>query len=532
MKRAVAYLLPFMDQEKQETIAAGGSARAQGKVLLATVKGDVHDIGKNIVGVVLGCNNYQIIDLGVMVPCEKILETAANENVDMIGLSGLITPSLDEMVHVAREMERRGMKLPLLIGGATTSRQHTAVKIAPEYHAPTVHVLDASRAVGVVSRLRDPEQRVALDGENRADQQRLRELHQAKRERPLLPLSAARDNRERIEWRREDLPTPEFLGRRELREHPLEALVGYIDWSFFFAAWELPGRFPAVLDDPTRGPAARELYADAQKLLGRIVRERLLTASAAYGFWPAGSDGDDIVVYPDARRDRELCRFPMLRQQQVKTDTGARGGAGPGAGPGAGGKDRPHVSLADFVAPLSSGVPDHVGAFAVTAGLGADELARRFQADLDDHSAILVKALADRLAEAFAESLHQRARREWGYGAGESFSHEDLIAEKYRGIRPAFGYPACPDHTEKQTLFRLLQPEAVGIRLTESFAMIPAASVSGLYLAHPRARYFNLGKIDRDQVEDYARRKGMTVAEVERWLAPNLGYDPRPLRSA
>ncbi len=504
MKRGVAYLLPFMEQEK-----AGGS-RSAGRVVMATVKGDVHDIGKNIVGVVLGCNNYEVIDLGVMVHCDAILKTAIEQKADLIGLSGLITPSLDEMVHVAKEMERQGINLPLLIGGATTSRQHTAVKIAPEFSGSTVHVLDASRAVGVVSSLLDPERRAAFDRENRAEQARLRELHGKKRVRPLVPYPAAQQGRLKIEWRPEDLPRPAFTGIQVLEDFPLDEIARYIDWTFFFIAWELRGKFPAILEHPEYGAAARDLYENGQRLLRRIIDERLLTAQAAYGFWPAASDREDIVLYADESRGRELVRFHMLRQQQKKADA----------------EDAPYLCLADFVAPQKGGLPDHVGGFVVTAGLGADALCRRFEADLDDYSAIMVKALADRLAEAFAELLHQRARREWGYGTDEQLSNEDLIAERYRGIRPAFGYPACPDHSEKVKLFDLLRAPEIGVTLTEHGAMLPAASVSGLYLAHPQARYFTVGKLDRDQVEEYARRKGMTVAEVERWLMSNLAYDP------
>jgi 5-methyltetrahydrofolate--homocysteine methyltransferase len=504
MKKAVAWLEPFMEQDK-----ADGGGRPQGKIVMATVKGDVHDIGKNIVGVVLGCNNYAVVDLGVMVPCERILDVAAAEQADLVGLSGLITPSLDEMVHVAQEMKRRGLALPLLIGGATTSREHTAVKIAPEYAAPTVHVLDASRAVGVVARLLDGGQRAAFDAENRNEQGRIRDTFAQKSARPLVPLADADARRAPIAWRREDVPRPAFVGRRVIDPQPLAELVPWIDWRFFFTAWELPGRFPEVLDDPKYGEAARDLHANATRLLDRIVRERLLTARGVYGFWPAQSDGNDIVVYTDESRATERLRFPTLRQQGAK------------------GNDAPHLALADFVAPVGSGVPDWIGAFAVTAGIGADALAARFEAEHDDYSAILVKALADRLAEAFAETLHARVRREWGYGAEEALGLEDLLHERYRGIRPAFGYPACPDHSEKTKLFALLDAPAVGITLTEHFAMLPAASVSGIYLAHPAARYFAVGRIGRDQVADYARRKGVSRAEVERWLAPNLGYDPR-----
>ncbi len=503
MKRAVAVLMPYMEAEKK---AAGAAAKSNGKVVMATVKGDVHDIGKNIVGVVLGCNNYDVVDLGVMVPADKILDAALAEQADMIGLSGLITPSLDEMVHVAREMERRGLDLPLLIGGATTSKQHTAVKIAPSYHGPTVHVLDASRAAGVVSALLDPRKRQELDQENRAEQARLRDLFAKKQQRAMVPLSKAREGRLRLDFRAEDLATPSFVGRREIRGFPLAELVPYVDWTFFFTAWELTGRFPAILEHPEQGKAARELFADAQVVLDRIVKEHRLTASAVYGFWPAASDGDDIVLFDDERRARELVRFPMLRQQQVKT--------GQDAG-------KPFLSLADFVAPEG----DHVGAFAVTAGIGLDAVVAEYEAKHDSYSAILAKALADRLAEAFAERLHAQARREWGYETAK-LSNDDLIAEKYRGIRPALGYPACPDHSEKPALFDLLSARAIGMDLTEHAAMTPAASVSGLYLAHPKARYFAVGRVDRDQVEDYARRRGLSVSEVERWLGSVLGYDP------
>jgi 5-methyltetrahydrofolate--homocysteine methyltransferase len=505
MKRAVAYLLPFMEEEK----AQGGASRGpQGKIVMATVKGDVHDIGKNIVGVVLGCNNYDVVDLGVMVPCEKILETARTVGADMIGLSGLITPSLDEMVHVAGEMERQGFRIPLLIGGATTSRQHTAVKIAPAFSQPTVHVLDASRAVGVVSSLLDPAGRAALDVQNRRDQAELRELHSKKREKPMLPLAAANAARPRLAFGRDQIAVPSFLGARLVDDVSLEQLARYIDWTFFFTAWELRGRFPAILDHPEQGAAARELYANARQILQAIIEGGKLRARGVYGFWPAQSDGNDIVLYDDETRARERVRFHTLRQQQIRSGSPAQ------------------LSLADFVAPAGSGARDYVGAFAVTAGLGAAELAAAYERELDDYGAIIVKALADRLAEAFAEYLHQRARRDWGYGAGEDLNNDDLIAEKYRGIRPAFGYPACPDHTEKGELFDLLGARRIGMDLTEHFAMTPAASVSGIYLGHPEARYFNVGRIDRDQVEDYARRKQIPVAEVERWLAPSLAYDP------
>jgi 5-methyltetrahydrofolate--homocysteine methyltransferase len=503
MKRGVAHLMPYMEAEKLRT----GDTRAQGKVLLATVKGDVHDIGKNIVGVVLGCNNYEVIDLGVMVPCEKILETAAREKVDIIGLSGLITPSLDEMVHVAKELERIGSTIPLLIGGATTSRQHTAVKIAPVHTQPTVHVLDASRAVSTVASLLDPKQKIEFARKNVTEQQALRDLHSGRKVKPVIGFAEAQANRLQLPWRAEELATPSFSGVHALDEIPLAQLIEYIDWTFFFTAWELKGRFPQILEHPEYGEAARDLYRNATRLLQRIVDEKLLTARAAYAFWPANSDGNDIIVWSDAARTRELLRFNMLRQQQTKTEPG------------------PHLSLADFVAPIATGLPDWIGGFAVTAGIGCDDLARGYEQQLDDYSAIIVKALADRLAEALAEMMHQRARRDWGYGADEKLSPADLIDERYRGIRPAFGYPACPDHSEKRKLFNLLKADTLGMSLTESFAMLPAASVSGLYFAHPQARYFNVGKLGRDQVVAYAARQGVSVAEAERWLSANLGYE-------
>jgi len=489
MKRAVAYLEPFMEEEK----AAGGAGRTQGKVVLATVKGDVHDIGKNIVGVVLGCNNYEVIDLGVMVPADRVLDTAVEEGADVVGLSGLITPSLDQMVDTAREMERRGLDLPLLIGGATTSKQHTAVRIAPAYSQPVVHVLDASRVTAVVSALLDSGRRTELDASNRTDQERLRDLHSERERRPLLPLDRARENRHRVAF--DDLSVPSFTGVR-LVEPELETLREYVDWQFFFHTWELKGRYPAILEQP----AARELFVDAQRLLDRIVAERLLTARGVYGFWPASSEGDDIVVDNGNR-----IHFSCLRQQ---TDYG---------------DSRPNRSLADYVAPAG----DHIGAFAVTAGLGTEELAARFEAEHDDYHAIMVKALADRLVEAFAEYLHEVARREW-YETGPRLRNEQLIGERYRGIRPAFGYPACPDHSEKAKLFDLLGAEQVGIELTETYAMSPAASVSGIYLAHPDVRYFSVGRVGRDQVADYAARKGMPLAEAERWLRPILADEPQP----
>ncbi len=486
MKRAVAYLEPFMEDEKERT----GLGRAQGKIVLATVKGDVHDIGKNIVGVVLGCNNYEVLDLGVMVPADTILDTAADIGADAVGLSGLITPSLDEMVNVAREMERRGLDLPLLIGGATTSKQHTAVRIAPAYSQPTVYVRDASRVVGVVSDLLDPVRRAALDQENRADQDRLRDLHAERNRKPLLPYARAVDNRHRVPF--DELPEPAFLGSRVV-EPDLETLSRYVDWQFFFHAWDLKGKFPAILERPE----ARELYDDAQELLDELVRDRLLVARGVHGFWPASSDGEDVVVDGGTS-------FSMLRQQVDHGDS------------------RPNRSLADYVAPEGAG--DHVGAFAVGI-FGADELAARFEADHDDYRAILTKALADRLAEAFAEYLHEESRRAW-YEQGPRRANDELIAERYRGIRPAFGYPACPDHSEKAKLFELLPAEAHGFALTETFAVSPAAAVSGIYLHHAEARYFSVGRIGRDQVVAYAARQGRSLPEAERWLRPNLAYEP------
>jgi 5-methyltetrahydrofolate--homocysteine methyltransferase len=502
MKKAVAYLLPFMEEEKQRL----GSASAQGRILMATVKGDVHDIGKNIVGVVLGCNNYEIIDLGVMVPAARILDTAIEQHVDIIGLSGLITPSLDEMVFVAHEMKRRGFRLPLLIGGATTSRQHTAVKIAPEYDSSVVHVLDASRAVDVVSSLLGSG-KDAFDRSNRQAQGEIREKYASRRERPMLSYEKARANRLRLDWEDHEIASPWFLGRRFLDDVPLREVAKYIDWTFFFSAWELKGRFPGILQHPEYGAEARKLFDEAQALLNRIIEERLLTVRASYAFWPAGADGDDIVVFADDSRQRPLARLPMLRQQEVMPD------------------ERPNLSLADFIAPLESGVPDYLGMFAVTGGLGADVLVRRFEQENDDYNAIMVKALADRLAEAAAEQLHAQARKDWGLGEQDR-PLEDLLAEKFRGIRPAYGYPACPDHSEKFKLFDLLEAPRQGITLTEHAAMMPAASVSGLYFSHPQAKYFNVGRLGRDQVESYSARKGMPIEAVEKWLGSNLAYDP------
>ncbi|GAA0217200.1 methionine synthase [Actinomadura nitritigenes] len=490
MKRSVAYLEPFMEAEKEKALAEGRvqADRGQGKVVLATVKGDVHDIGKNIVGVVLGCNNYDVIDLGVMVPAAKILDTAIAEGADAVGLSGLITPSLDEMVSVATEMQRRGMNLPLLIGGATTSRQHTAVRIAPAYDRTTVHVLDASRVVGVVSNLLDPERAQALAVSNAEEQQRLREQHEKKQRAPMLTIRQARANRETVPF--DDLPVPAFTGVRTL-EPRLEELRAMIDWQFFFLAWELKGKYPAILEQPV----ARELFDDGNSLLDKIIADGLLRARGAYAFWPAHSEGDDIVL------DSGEARFPMLRQQTAKPE------------------GRPNRCLADYVAPAG----DHLGGFAVTV-LGAEELAAQFEADNDDYRSIMVKALADRLAEAFAEYAHLQARRDWF----EPDAHpklEDLHAERFRGIRPALGYPASPDHSEKKDLFELLGADRLGIGLTESYAMTPAASVSGLIFAHPSARYFTVGRIGRDQTEDYAARRGLALPEIERWLRPNLAYE-------
>jgi len=506
MKRAVAVLLPFMEAEK----LASGDTRAQGKVLMATVKGDVHDIGKNIVGVVLGCNNYEIIDMGVMVSAEKILAKAKEENVDVIGLSGLITPSLDEMTHVAREMERQGFSVPLLIGGATTSRVHTAVKIAPFYHEPVIHVLDASRAVGVVSSLISDDLKPAYVAEISREQNAAREQHAGKRnEKKTLTIDAARANKTPIVWRAEDIAKPSFTGVRAVTNLPLSELVPYIDWSPFFRAWELHGRYPEIFDDAIVGDSARKLYEEAQALLSQLVCDKSLRANGVYGFFPANAIGDDIQLYTDDTRTEVLSVIHTLRQQGEKSSEHA------------------NKALSDFIAPKETGLADYLGGFAVTAGLGVEELAQKFRDELDDYNAIMVSALADRLAEAFAEYLHKRAREDSGYGCGENLTREDLIKERYRGIRPAPGYPACPDHTEKRTLFDLLGAEkAAGIHLTESMAMTPAASVSGFYFSHPDAKYFSVGKIERDQVEDYAKRKEMELSEVERWLSPVLNYDP------
>jgi 5-methyltetrahydrofolate--homocysteine methyltransferase len=510
MKKAVAYLTPFMEAEKEAMAAAGQVARTQGKIVLATVKGDVHDIGKNIVGVVLACNNYEVFDLGVMVPCEKILERARQEKADLIGLSGLITPSLDEMAHVAREMERQGFKLPLLIGGATTSKAHTAVKIAPFYSEPVVHVLDASRAVPVTTSLLSVEGKTAFVAQHRAEYQELRQRHGAPR-RKLVTLEVARANRTSIKWRAEDLPRPEVTGVQVLDDFPLATLREFIDWTPFFHTWELKGVFPRILENEKYGEQARQLFTEANALLDEIIARRSIRARGVYGLFPASAVGDDVEVYADQSRAQVLARFHFLRQQAVKDEK------------------EPFRCLADFIAPKETRLLDHIGGFAVTSGIGLPELCDRFRAEHDDYNAIMAEAIADRLAEAFAEYLHKRVREEWGYGRDEGLGPRELIEEKYRGIRPAAGYPACPDHTEKGTLWQLLEVEKnTGMRLTESFAMWPGSSVSGLYFAHPEARYFGLGKIERDQVADYHQRKGLTIPEIERWLGPNLNYDPPP----
>ncbi|HEY7998248.1 MAG TPA: methionine synthase, partial [Pseudolabrys sp.] len=513
MKQAVAYLMPFMEKEKEQRRQAGGAAErsSNGKIVMATVKGDVHDIGKNIVGVVLQCNNYEVVDLGVMVPAAKILETARAEKADIIGLSGLITPSLDEMCHVAAEMERQGFELPLMIGGATTSRVHTAVKIHPNYRrGQAVYVNDASRAVGVAQALMSVNGRAPYVAELRGEYAKIASAHaRAQDEKTRLPLVAARRNALKLEWSGSYVPPkPNFLGTKTLAHYPIAELVDFIDWTPFFQTWELNGKYPAILDDAKFGPAARSLYGDARAMLDKIVAEGWFKASAVAGFWPANSVGDDIQVYADEARGTPVAVFHSLRQQLSKRE------------------GRFNEALSDFVAPRNSKLADYIGAFTVTAGIGEDEVADRFKRANDDYSAIMVKALADRLAEAFAERLHVRVRKEfWGYAADEALTRDDLIAEKYRGIRPAPGYPAQPDHTEKGTLFKLLESERIGVKLTESYAMWPGAAVSGLYFSHPQSHYFGVGKIERDQVEDYAKRRGWTVAECERWLAPILNYN-------
>jgi 5-methyltetrahydrofolate--homocysteine methyltransferase len=476
--------------------------------VLATVKGDVHDIGKNIVGVVLACNNYEVIDMGVMVSCEKILERAKAEKADLIGLSGLITPSLDEMVHVAKEMERQGFKLPLLVGGATTSRAHTAIKIAPHYSEPVVHVLDASRAVPVTTSLLSEDGKAAFVEQHLAEYEAIRKSHAAPRQK-VVSLETARSRRTPITWRAEDVPTPEFTGVRVLDNFPLETLREFIDWTPFFHTWGLKGIYPRILDHEEHGAQARQIFTEGKALLDEIIAKKLITARGVYGFFPANAVGDDVALYADGTRETVIERFHFLRQQANREGS------------------EPCRSLADFIAPKETGLRDHIGAFAVTSGIGLKELCDRYRAENDDYNAIMAEALADRLAEAFAECLHKRVRDEWGYGREEGLSPADLIQERYRGIRPAAGYPACPDHTEKGTLWRLLDVQAnTGMQITESFAMWPGSSVSGLYFAHPESRYFSLGKIDRDQVADYHARKGMSMAEVERWLGQNLNYDP------
>lgn len=506
MKKAVAYLLPYMEEEKRLNPSASQNA---GKILMATVKGDVHDIGKNIVGVVLSCNNFEIIDMGVMVPAEKILEKAIEENVDVIGLSGLITPSLDEMVHVAKEMERRGMKIPLLIGGATTSRIHTAVKIDPEYSGAVVHVVDASKSVPVASSLISEDLRAAFTEKQKAEYKKFAEdYHARKREKSLLSLKAARANKQQIDWSNYTVQKPKLQGIKTFNSFPLDTLRKYIDWTPFFQSWELAGRYPAILEDEIVGEEAKRLFADANAMLDEIVGRRLFTANGVIGLFPAHAEGDDVILYEDESRSREIERFLFLRQQNEK-----------GAG-------LANHCLGDYVAPKDSGVADYFGAFAVTAGIRVDELVAKYEADHDDYKSIMAKALADRLAEAFAECMHEAVRKEWwGYAADENWSNEDLVKEKYQGIRPAPGYPACPDHSEKRKLFDLLKVEEnAGIELTESMAMMPASSVSGFYIGHPESKYFGLGKIDKDQVRDYARRKGESVEWVEKWLSPVLNY--------
>jgi 5-methyltetrahydrofolate--homocysteine methyltransferase len=508
MKKAVAHLTPYMEAEKAAAEAAGEIVKAQGKIVLATVKGDVHDIGKNIVGVVLACNNYEVIDMGVMVSCEKILERARAENADLIGLSGLITPSLDEMVHVAKEMQRQGFTIPLLVGGATTSRAHTAIKIAPHYSHPVVHVLDASRAVPVTTSLLSDDGKADFVTTHESEYEAIRKSHAAPRQ-PLVSFDAACKRRTPIEWRAEDIPAPSRLGIQVLHNFPLATLRDYIDWSPFFHTWGMKGIYPRILDDSSQGTEARKLFTDANTLLDRILAENLLCARGVYGLFPASAIGEDVQLFTDDTRTEPLTRFHFLRQQANREGS------------------EPCRSLVDFIAPESTRLPDHLGAFAVTTGIGLKQLCDTFRANNDDYNAIMAEALADRLAEAFAECLHKRVRDEWGFGCAETFTPAELIQEKYRGIRPAPGYPACPDHTEKGTIWNLLDVEAnTGIKITESFAMWPGSSVSGLYFAHPEARYFALGKIGRDQVEDYADRKQMSLTETERWLAPNLNYDP------
>jgi 5-methyltetrahydrofolate--homocysteine methyltransferase len=511
MKKAVAYLEPFLQAEKEANRAAGivGNGRQNaGKILMATVKGDVHDIGKNIVGVVLACNNYEIIDLGVMVSADKILSEAKNHNVDVIGLSGLITPSLDEMVHVAKEMERLGFKTPLLIGGATTSKVHTAVKIAQNYSGPVVHVNDASKSVPVASSLISEELRGAFMKDLNAEYDRVREMNKnAQSQNKFISLAQARANKTVIDWKTSNLVKPSFLGNRIFTDYPFEKIIPYIDWTPFFHSWELKGSYPKILSDPDRGVEAKKLFDDAQKMLQLIISEKWLRANGVVGFWPANTiNDDDIEIYTSDTRAEVKTVFHTLRQQTKKPGT------------------QPNIALADFIAP--KGYNDYIGGFAVSTGFGIDEKVAEFEKDHDDYNAILLKAIADRLAEAFAEHMHELVRKElWGYVKDEKLSHDQLVKEEYIGIRPAQGYPACPEHTEKRLQFNLFEVEKnTGIQLTDSYAMLPTAAVSGLYFSHPQAVYFGLGKITKEQVEDYAARKGMTVGEAERWLSPNINY--------
>jgi 5-methyltetrahydrofolate--homocysteine methyltransferase len=507
MKKAVAYLTPYLEELKKKR-----DFQAAGKILLATVKGDVHDIGKNIVGVVLGCNNYQVIDLGVMTSADKIIASAKEHNVDIIGLSGLITPSLDEMVHVAKEMARNNMDTPLLIGGATTSKVHTAVKIAPNLTSPTVYVPDASRAVGVVSNLLSHDHKENYVDQIRKEYLQTREAYEQKHSgRKLLSLDDARKNQLQIDWENSDIVQPKISGVETISAYSLEELKSRIDWSPFFTAWEIKGKYPQVLEDEKYGEEAKKLFDDANNMLDEIVEKNLLTARAVFGIFPANSVGDDIEIFTDISRDHVTEVVHTLRQQSAKTN------------------QRPNLAMADFIAPKFSKKEDYIGMFVVTAGVGVDTMVKIYESEHDDYRAIMIKSLADRLAEAFAEKLHERIRKEfWGYAASENLSNDDLISEKYQGIRPAPGYPSCPDHSEKITIFNILDAEnKIGIKLTENFAMYPTASVSGYYFAHPNAQYFGVGKIGRDQVKDYARRKGVDISTAEKWLAPTLSYDPQ-----
>jgi 5-methyltetrahydrofolate--homocysteine methyltransferase len=508
MKEAVAHLIPYIEEEKKRSGTVGQS---KGKIVIATVKGDVHDIGKNIVSVVLQCNNFEVVNLGVMVPADKILKVAREENADIVGLSGLITPSLEEMAHVAKEMQRQGFTVPLLIGGATTSRVHTAVKIEPHYAGPTVWVPDASRSVGVCTSLISTENRDEFVRKVKEEADKTRSQHKGKKgQGPHYPIAEARKHGLKTDWAAYAPTAPAFTGLQVFHDYPLAEIAEVIDWTPFFQTWELAGRYPAILQDKVVGEAARNLFADAQQMLERIIAEKWLGAAAVIGLFPANAVGDDVEVYADESRAAPLKTFHFLRQQMVKP------------------LDKPNLCLADFVAPKASGARDYLGAFAVTAGIGIDARVAAYEAKHDDYNAILLKALADRLAEGFAELMHRRVRREfWGYAADEQLDVQALIDEKYAGIRPAPGYPACPDHTEKALLFEMLgAAESAGITLTESFAMLPTAAVSGFYFSHPHSQYFAVAKIDRDQVEEYARRKGMSLAEAERWLAPNLSYEP------